>query len=143
MIEKIQKMAVKFLRFVQRLGQSPEDSIAAQEIVGTVDGVKLRIIDTPGYGDIGEAVDQEDVGPATVPVAMPDFVLPPSFDSDNPSYSLERNIAVAGQFPGAFAVRITKDSSVCAKYGGNGSTVAGFDIQNVGRQLAHILTSEK
>nr|TKR90494.1 hypothetical protein D5086_0000233080 [Populus alba] len=114
-----------------------------KEIVGTVDGVKLRIIDTPGYGDIGEAVDQEDVGPATVPVAMPDFVLPPSFDSDNPSYSLERNIAVAGQFPGAFAVRITKDSSVCAKYGGNGSTVAGFDIQNVGRQLAHILTSEK
>ncbi|KAJ6688944.1 hypothetical protein OIU85_005371 [Salix viminalis] len=39
-----------------------------------------------GYDDIGEDVDQEDVGPATVPVAMPDFVLPPSFDSDNPSY---------------------------------------------------------
>jgi hypothetical protein len=29
-IEKIQKMAVKFLRIVQRLGQSPEDSIVAQ-----------------------------------------------------------------------------------------------------------------
>ena len=29
-IEKIQKMAVKFLRIVQRLGQSPEDSIIAQ-----------------------------------------------------------------------------------------------------------------
>jgi hypothetical protein len=26
-----------------------------------------------GYDGIGEAVDQEDVGPATVPVAMPDF----------------------------------------------------------------------
>uniref|UniRef100_A0A6N2K804 AIG1-type G domain-containing protein n=1 Tax=Salix viminalis TaxID=40686 RepID=A0A6N2K804_SALVM len=135
-----------------------------------------------GYDDIGEDVDQEDVGPATVPVAMPDFVLPPSFDSDNPSYryraleptsqilvrpvldsngwdhdcgydgvSLERNLVVAGQFPGAFAVQITKDkkdfnihldSSVCAKHGENGSTMAGFDIQNVGRQLAYILRSE-
>lgn len=135
-----------------------------------------------GYDGIGEDVDQEDVGPATVPVAMPDFVLPPSFDSDNPSYryraleptsqflvrpvldshgwdhdcgydgvSLERNLAVAGQFPGAFAVQITKDkkdfnihldSSVCAKHGENGSTMAGFDIQNVGRQLAYIMRSE-
>ncbi|KAJ6889871.1 hypothetical protein NC651_023587 [Populus alba x Populus x berolinensis] len=64
-----------------------------------------------GYDGNGEAVYQEDFGPATVPVAMPDFVLPPSFDS-------------------AFAVQITKDSSVCAKYGENGSTMAGFDIQN-------------
>ncbi|KAJ6430544.1 hypothetical protein OIU84_021861 [Salix udensis] len=135
-----------------------------------------------GYDDIGEDVDQEDVSPATVPVAMPDFVLPPSFDSDNPSYryraleptsqilvrpvldsngwdhdcgydgvSLERNLVVAGQFPGAFAVQITKDkkdfnihldSSVCAKHGENGSTMAGFDIQNVGRQLAYILRNE-
>ncbi|KAK9164479.1 hypothetical protein Syun_005381 [Stephania yunnanensis] len=29
---------------------------------------------------------EEDSGPASVPVAMPDFVLPNSFDSDNPSH---------------------------------------------------------
>jgi Toc86/159 family protein import component len=151
-----------------------------REEVKMLKGMKKKGKD--GYDGIGEDVDQEDVGPATVPVAMPDFVLPPSFDSDNPSYryraleptsqflmrpvldshgwdhdcgydgvSLERNLAVAGQFPGAFAVQITKDkkdfnihldSSVCAKHGENGSTMAGFDIQNVGRQLAYILRSE-
>ncbi|KAF2313884.1 hypothetical protein GH714_018584 [Hevea brasiliensis] len=99
MIEKIQHIRVKFLRLVQRLGLSPEDSIVAQvlhsgkdeldfclnifvigktgvgksatinsifgekkvminafepattrvkEIVGTIDGVRIRILDTPG-----------------------------------------------------------------------------------------------
>ncbi|KAF2313883.1 hypothetical protein GH714_018582 [Hevea brasiliensis] len=131
---------------------------------------------------IGEDVDQEDGGPTAVPVPMPDFVLPPSFDSDSPSYryqmlepvsqllvrpvlhsqgwdhdcgydgvSLERNLAIAGQFPGAIAVQITKDkkvfnihldSSICAKHGENGSTMAGFDIQTIGRQLGYILRSE-
>ncbi|KAH8499613.1 hypothetical protein H0E87_015005 [Populus deltoides] len=134
------------------------------------------------YHDIGEDVDQEDEGPTPVPVPLPDFVLPHSFDSDNPSYryrvlepasqflvrpvldaqgwdhdcgydgvSIESNLAVAGRFPGAFTVQITKDkkdfniqldSSICAKHGENGSTMAGFDIQTIGRQLAYILRSE-
>jgi Toc86/159 family protein import component len=132
--------------------------------------------------DIGEDVDQEDEGPAPVPVPLPDFVLPQSFDSDNPSYryralepasqflvrpvldaqgwdhdcgydgvNIESNLAIAGQFPGAFTVQITKDkkdfniqldSSICAKHGENGSTMVGFDIQTIGRQLAYILRSE-
>ncbi|XP_011005094.1 PREDICTED: translocase of chloroplast 159, chloroplastic-like [Populus euphratica] len=132
--------------------------------------------------DIGEDVDQEDEGPAPVPVPLPDFVLPQSFDSDNPSYryralepasqflvrpvldaqgwdhdcgydgvNIESNLAIAGRFPGAFTVQITKDkkdfniqldSSICAKHGENGSTMVGFDIQTIGRQLAYILRSE-
>ncbi|KAF9673294.1 hypothetical protein SADUNF_Sadunf10G0009200 [Salix dunnii] len=132
--------------------------------------------------DIGEEVDQEDEGPASVPVPLPDFVLPQSFDSDNPSYryralepaskflvrpvldaqgwdhdygydgvNIESNLAIAGRFPGAFTAQITKDkkdfnihldSSICAKHGENGSTMAGFDIQTIGRQLAYILRSE-
>ncbi|XP_065863652.1 translocase of chloroplast 101, chloroplastic [Euphorbia lathyris] len=125
---------------------------------------------------------EEEEGPATVPVAMPEFSLPLSFDSDNPSYryralehtsqvlirpvldtqgwdhdfgydgvNLEKNLVIADQFPGAFSVQITKDkkdfsihldSSICAKHGENGSTMAGFDIQNIGRQLAYILRTE-
>ncbi|CAK7333195.1 unnamed protein product [Dovyalis caffra] len=132
--------------------------------------------------DIWDDVDREDEGPAPVPVPLPDFVLPYSFDSDNPSYryrvlepasqflvkpvldahswdhdcgydgvNIESNLAIAGRFPGAFMVQITKDkkdfsiqfdSSVCAKHGENGSTMAGFDIQTIGRQLAYILRSE-
>jgi len=34
------------------------------------------------------------------------------------------------------------DSSVAAKHGENGSTLAGFDIQSVGKQLAYILRHE-
>ncbi|EEF45536.1 translocase of chloroplast 159, chloroplastic [Ricinus communis] len=133
-----------------------------------------------GYSE--EAVDQENGGPATVEVPMPDFFIPPSFDSDSPSYryrmlkhtsqllvrpileshgwdhdigydgiGLERNLVIADQFPGAFAVQITKnkqefnfhlDSSICAKHAENGSTMAGFDIQAMGKQLAYILRSE-
>ncbi|KAB5537387.1 hypothetical protein DKX38_014920 [Salix brachista] len=132
--------------------------------------------------DIGEEVDREDEGPASVPVPLPDFVLPQSFDSDNPSYryralepasqflvrpvldaqgwdhdygydgvNIESNLAIAGRFPGAFTVQITKDkkdfnihsdSSICAKHGESGSTMVGFDIQNIGRQRAYILRSQ-
>ncbi|KAG6764934.1 hypothetical protein POTOM_032423 [Populus tomentosa] len=65
--------------------------------------------------------------------------------------NIESNLAVVGRFPGAFMVQITKDkkdfniqidSSICAKHGENGSTMAGFDIQTIGRQLAYILRSE-
>ncbi|KAG6766595.1 hypothetical protein POTOM_030684 [Populus tomentosa] len=69
------------------------------------------------YHDIGEDVDPEDEGPTPVPVPLPDLVLPHSFDSDNHSYSIESNLAVAGRFP-------------------------GFDIQTIGRQPAYILRSE-
>lgn len=34
------------------------------------------------------------------------------------------------------------DSSISAKHGENGSTLAGFDIQTVGKQLAYILRGE-
>ncbi|TXG71734.1 hypothetical protein EZV62_000313 [Acer yangbiense] len=129
-----------------------------------------------------EDVDQEDETPATVPVTLPDFVLPPSFDGDNPVYryrflepapqllmrpvldshgwdhdcgydgvSIERSLAIASQFPGAFSIQITKDkkefnihldSSVAAKHGESGSTMAGLDIQTVGSQLAYILKGD-
>ncbi|KAI3879266.1 hypothetical protein MKW92_047259 [Papaver armeniacum] len=44
--------------------------------------------DTPvaGGGFMGEDADQENDGPAAVPVPLPDMVLPPSFDGDNPAY---------------------------------------------------------
>ncbi|XP_043709894.1 translocase of chloroplast 159, chloroplastic-like [Telopea speciosissima] len=134
------------------------------------------------YGYMGEDVDQEDGLPAAVPVPLPDMVLPPSFDGDNPAYryrfleptsqllarpvldthgwdhdsgydgvSLEENLAIAGRFPAGFAVQVTKDkkefnihldSSVSARHGDNGSTLAGFDIQTIGKQLAYILKGE-
>ncbi|XP_058083172.1 translocase of chloroplast 108, chloroplastic [Magnolia sinica] len=65
--------------------------------------------------------------------------------------SLEESLAIIGQFPAAVSVQITKDkkefnihldSSVSAKHGENGSTMAGFDIQSVGKQLAYILRGE-
>lgn len=64
---------------------------------------------------------------------------------------LERSLAIAGRFPADFEVQIMKDkkefslyldSSVAAKHGENGSTMAGFDIQTVGGQLAYILRGE-
>ncbi|WOL00432.1 hypothetical protein Cni_G09145 [Canna indica] len=135
----------------------------------------------PGYGDMAEDFDQ-DGAPASVPVPLPDMVLPPSFDCDSPAYryrfleptsqfltrpvldthgwdhdcgydgvSIEQTLALAGCFPAAIAVQVTKDkkefsiqldSSIAAKHGENGSTLAGFDIQSVGRQLAYILRGE-
>ncbi|CBI36833.3 unnamed protein product, partial [Vitis vinifera] len=121
-------------------------------------------------------------GPAAVPVPLPDMVLPPSFDCDNPAYryrfleptsqflarpvldthgwdhdcgydgvNLEQSLAILGQFPAAVSVQVTKDkkefnihldSSAAAKHGENGSSMAGFDIQNIGKQLAYILRGE-
>ncbi|KAJ4727659.1 Translocase of chloroplast, chloroplastic [Melia azedarach] len=136
------------------------------------------------YGYVGEDadVDQENGSPAAVPVPLPDMVLPPSFDADNPAYryrflepnsqflarpvldthgwdhdcgydgvNLEHSLAIASQFPAAVTVQVTKDkkefnlhldSSISAKHGENGSSMAGFDIQNVGKQLAYILRGE-
>ncbi|KAJ6794112.1 translocase of chloroplast 159, chloroplastic-like [Iris pallida] len=65
--------------------------------------------------------------------------------------SLEESLAIAGKFPAAVAVQITKDkkefnihldSSVSAKHGENGSTLAGFDIQTIHGKLAYILRGE-
>ncbi|XP_039002475.1 translocase of chloroplast 159, chloroplastic-like [Hibiscus syriacus] len=134
------------------------------------------------YGNMGEDVDQENGGPAAVPVPLPDMVLPPSFDADNPAYryrfleptnqfmarpvldthgwdhdcgydgvNVEHSLAIASQFPAAVSVQLTKDkkesnihldSSVSAKHGENGSTMAGFDIQKVGKQLAYVVRGE-
>ncbi|XP_010909957.1 translocase of chloroplast 101, chloroplastic [Elaeis guineensis] len=137
--------------------------------------------DAFGYGEMVEEYDQENA-PASVPVPLPDMVLPPSFDCDSPTYryrfleptsqllarpvldmhgwdhdcgydgvSLEESLAVAGKFPAAVSVQVTKDkkefsihldSSISAKHGENCSTLAGFDIQTVGKQLAYILRGE-
>ncbi|XP_021296400.1 translocase of chloroplast 159, chloroplastic [Herrania umbratica] len=65
--------------------------------------------------------------------------------------NIEHSLAIASQFPAAVAVQLTKDkkefnihldSSVSAKHGENGSSMAGFDIQNVGKQLAYIFRGE-
>ncbi|KAL5561483.1 hypothetical protein UlMin_031230 [Ulmus minor] len=133
------------------------------------------------FGFAGED-DPENGTPAAVPVALPDMVLPPSFDGDTPAYryrileptsqflarpvldthgwdhdcgydgvNLEHSLAIASRFPTAVSVQVTKDkkdfslhldSSVAAKHGDNGSSMVGFDIQNIGRQLAYIVRGE-
>ncbi|KAF8116509.1 hypothetical protein N665_0017s0065 [Sinapis alba] len=69
------------------------------------------------------------------------------YDGVNAEYSL----AVASRFPATATVQATKDkkefnihldSSVSAKHGDSGSTMAGFDIQNVGKQLAYVVRGE-
>ncbi|KAM6557369.1 hypothetical protein CsatB_004388 [Cannabis sativa] len=65
--------------------------------------------------------------------------------------NLEQTLAIVNRFPGVVAVQVTKDkkefnihldSSVAAKHGDNGSSMAGFDIQNIGKQLAYIVRGE-
>ncbi|CDY50376.1 BnaCnng19080D [Brassica napus] len=69
------------------------------------------------------------------------------YDGVNAEYSL----AIASRFPATATVQTTKDkkefnihldSSVSAKNGDSGSTMAGFDIQNVGKQLAYVVRGE-
>lgn len=142
---------------------------------------KGKVSSAEEYGYPGED-DQENGAPAAVPVALPDMVLPPSFDSDNSAYryrfleptsqflarpvldthgwdhdcgydgvNVEHSLAIANRFPGSVAVQVTKDkkefnlhldSSIAAKHGESGSTMAGFDIQNIGKQLAYIVRGE-
>uniref|UniRef100_A0A1J3F443 AIG1-type G domain-containing protein n=1 Tax=Noccaea caerulescens TaxID=107243 RepID=A0A1J3F443_NOCCA len=63
----------------------------------------------------------------------------------------EHSLALLSRFPATATVQVTKDkkefnihldSSVSAKHGENGSTMAGFDIQNVGKQLAYVVRGE-
>lgn len=65
--------------------------------------------------------------------------------------NLEQSLAIANRFPAAVSVQVTKDkkdfsihldSSISAKHGESGSTMAGFDIQNIGKQLAYIVRGE-
>uniref|UniRef100_A0A7N0TB97 AIG1-type G domain-containing protein n=1 Tax=Kalanchoe fedtschenkoi TaxID=63787 RepID=A0A7N0TB97_KALFE len=131
---------------------------------------------------LGDEADPENGAPAAVPVPMPDMVLPPSFDCDNPAYryrflepssqflarpvldnhgwdhdcgydgvNVEQSLAIASRFPAAVTVQLTKDkkefnvhldSSVAAKHGENASTMAGFDIQNIGKKMAYIVRGE-
>ncbi|XP_057483927.1 translocase of chloroplast 159, chloroplastic [Actinidia eriantha] len=133
------------------------------------------------YG-LGDDADQDDGSAAPVSTPLPDMVLPPSFDSDNPAYryrfleptsqflarpvldthgwdhdcgydgvNLEQSLAIASRFPAAVSFQITKDkkdfsihldSSVSAKHGEIGSSMAGFDIQTIGKQLAYIVRGE-
>ncbi|GFZ04591.1 translocon at the outer envelope membrane of chloroplasts 159 [Actinidia rufa] len=65
--------------------------------------------------------------------------------------NLEQSLAIASRFPAAISFQITKDkkdfsihldSSVSAKHGEIGSSMAGFDIQTIGKQLAYIVRGE-
>lgn len=65
--------------------------------------------------------------------------------------NLEHSLAIANRFAAAYTVQITKDkkdfsisldSSVSAKQGENMSSMAGFDIQSIGKQLAYIVRAE-
>ncbi|XP_047334613.1 translocase of chloroplast 159, chloroplastic-like isoform X2 [Impatiens glandulifera] len=65
--------------------------------------------------------------------------------------NIEHALAILSQFPAAVSLQMTKDkkefslhfdSSVAAKHGDNGSSMLGFDIQNIGKQLAYIVRGE-
>ncbi|MFS7976134.1 putative small monomeric GTPase [Helianthus anomalus] len=65
--------------------------------------------------------------------------------------NVEQTLAIDNRFPAAITVQVTKDkkdfsvnmdSSISAKHGENMSTMAGFDIQPIGKQLAYIVRGE-
>lgn len=65
--------------------------------------------------------------------------------------NVEQNLGIAGRFPAAVTVQVTKDkkdfnihldSAVSAKHGENGSSLVGFDVQTIGKQLAYIVRGE-
>lgn len=128
--------------------------------------------------------EEENVGPESVPVPMPDMALPPSFDADNPAHryryldsdsynqwlvrpvlethgwdhdigyegvNVEKMFVIAKKFPVSVSGQATKDkkeSNVqmeCAtslKLGEGKSTLAGLEIQSVGKELSYTLRSE-
>ncbi|XP_019197496.1 PREDICTED: translocase of chloroplast 159, chloroplastic isoform X2 [Ipomoea nil] len=144
---------------------------------------RMREMKTRGKSAAALEYDNNDEdAPAPVAVPLPDMVLPPSFDGDNPTFryrflestsqflarpvldthgwdhdcgyegvNIEHSRAFANRFPAAITVQVNKDkkdftisldSSVSAKHGENGSSMAGFDIQNIGKQLAYIVRGE-
>ncbi|KAL6504993.1 hypothetical protein OROGR_024810 [Orobanche gracilis] len=65
--------------------------------------------------------------------------------------NFEHSLAIFNRFPAVYTVQITKDkkdftisldSSMAAKYGENVSSMVGFDVQNMGKQLAYIFRGE-
>lgn len=65
--------------------------------------------------------------------------------------NIEGNFAIAGHFPAAITVQLTKDkrvlnmhltSSASTKHGEKGSSMAGLDIETIGKQLAYTLKTE-
>ncbi|KAL2459648.1 translocase of chloroplast [Forsythia ovata] len=134
------------------------------------------------HGFMEEDANEEAGTSAAVAVPLPDLVLPPSFDGDNPSFRyrflessshllarpvfdsqgwdhdcgydgviIEDNIAIAGRFPSVISVQLTKDkkkfnmhlnSSVSSKHGGKGSTMAGLEIQTLGKQFAYTMKGD-
>ncbi|XP_013694479.2 translocase of chloroplast 159, chloroplastic-like [Brassica napus] len=63
----------------------------------------------------------------------------------------EHTLAIAKRFPLAITVQMTKDkeefdihldSSVCAKHGDNGSTMAGLTVRSVSNQLMYVVVGE-
>ncbi|KAG9157963.1 hypothetical protein Leryth_000147 [Lithospermum erythrorhizon] len=65
--------------------------------------------------------------------------------------NFEHNLAIASRFPATYTIQVTKDkkdftinvdSAVSAKHGENGSSMAGFDVQSIGKQLAYIIRGE-
>ncbi|KAI4299882.1 hypothetical protein L6164_033303 [Bauhinia variegata] len=132
--------------------------------------------------DNSENVEEESGDAASVPVPMPDLVLPASFDSDNPTHryrsldssnqwlvrpvleaqgwdhdvgyegiNVERLFVVKDKIPLSFSGQVTKDKkdanvqmeiNSSLKHGEGKATSLGFEMQNVGKDLAYTLRSE-
>ncbi|CAA0828198.1 Translocase of chloroplast 159- chloroplastic [Striga hermonthica] len=65
--------------------------------------------------------------------------------------NVEHNLAILNRFPATYTFQITKDkkdftvsldSSIAKRLGENVSTLAGFDVQSMGKQLAYIFRGE-
>ncbi|CAM6091773.1 unnamed protein product [Calypogeia fissa] len=125
---------------------------------------------------------EEEATAAVVPVPMPDMVLPPSFDSDNPSHryryletanqwlvrpvlethgwdhdngydgmNVEKMFVMGTKMPVSVSGQITKDkkeanlsleAAASLKHGEDKVTLAGLDVQTVGKDLGYTLRSE-
>lgn len=143
---------------------------------------KMKKKGKDGKDEYGYEEEEADIGTAPVSVPLPDMVLPPTFDSDSPTYryrileptsqllarpvldnlgwdhdcgydgvNIEQSLAIANRYPAAVTVQITKDkkdftisvdSSVSTKHGENGASMAGFDVQSIGKQLAYVVRGE-
>ncbi|KAG7557867.1 AIG1-type guanine nucleotide-binding (G) domain, partial [Arabidopsis suecica] len=112
---------------------------------------RMREIKKNGKKKVAESEygypEDEEAPPALAPVVLPDVVLPPSFDSDHSAYRY-RCLEPTSQL--VTSAQVTKDkkefnihldSSICAKHGDNGSTMAGLVIQG-SEQLMYTFKGE-